>query len=943
MKHSRLLLGIAIAVLAPGVAPTSTSAQSGIYQDQFGPEGGTREYGWQINGTEPDANDSGLDGGVTGETWYADAGATIQFNGYENILSLTAPYQDAYLSFTPQPGFIYSLSATLYETGSNGDATAMGFVQNASPGRFIGSTVGSIDYVTLDDNGNLNTYTSAGITLTATATPGDLITLTLNTTGANWSTSVYDNGALLGSIAYTGAGGANPNPAKISAVALGNDAPGGNTSDDADFSLTVPGQATATVNWTDVQQRIDGFGASTAYTGDFTDAQADAFWSVTNGIGLSLNRAHINNDGSSSDAANCQLAQARGAVIWAACWSPPAAWKSNGSVTNGGYLLPAYYQAYADQLADYVTMMKTTYGVTIHGISPQNEPDQAQDYESCLMSGTQFDIFVRDYLAPTFAAYGLTTKIIMPEPSQWSLLPAYADATLTDSNALPCVGVVAAHNYDGGIGSVYSNATNQNKEIWETEVSDFNPFDPGITSGLAYAFKIHSLLVDAQINAWHFWTLTTNNSDNEGLYEQGIYTKRYYCIGNYSKFVRPGYNRIDATATPADGVYVSAYRQLCTGNFVLVAINENTADVTQAFAFNGFTSPSVTPWVTSGSLSLQQQAPIAGGTGFTATLSGSSVTTFVGVGTSLGNGTPAPYGSAPLGIVASGATIMQAEDYDLGGQGTACYVSFPSNLGVYRSDGVDIEPTADTGGGYDVGWTVAGQWMGYMVNVAESGTYSINARVASQSTGGVFHIESGPVGQIGGNGTTKLGTFVVPSTGGWQNWTTLSLAGVPLTTGTQWIRIVQDTSGYNINYLTFTPEPYLAWKNLYFTAAQLAAPAIGGDTASPGGDGIPNLMKYALNLNPWTDGVARLPAMSITASGSNGYLTLTYTHVIAATDIVYTPQVSGDLQTWSSGAGYVATVSVTPNGDGVTETVVAQDLTPIDGAPRFMRLMVTGP
>jgi len=139
--------------------------------------------------------------------------------------------------------------------------------------------------------------------------------------------------------------------------------------------------------------------------------------------------------------------------------------------------------------------------------------------------------------------------------------------------------------------------------------------------------------------------------------------------------------------------------------------------------------------------------------------------------------------------------------------------------------------------------------------------------------------------------------------------------------------------------------PYAVWQNQYFTPAQLADPAISGDMASPAKDGITNLMKYALNLNPLTAVVSGLPVQGTTVDGSNHtYLTLSYTQVIAATDITYSAQVSSDLQTWNSGPGYTLLLSGSNNPDGTTTTVVIQDLTPQDSAPkRFIRLQVTKP
>src|ERR1022692_2972076 len=67
---------------------------------------------------------------------------------------------------------------------------------------------------------------------------------------------------------------------------------------------------------------------------------------------------------------------------------------------------------------------------------------------------------------------------------------------------------------------------------------------------------------------------------------------------------------------------------------------------------------------------------------------------------------------------------IEAENYDTNGPGISYYdVSTGNNGGVYRSDDVDIESTTDTGGGYDVGWISAGEWLTYTVNVQETAVY----------------------------------------------------------------------------------------------------------------------------------------------------------------------------------------------------------------------------
>ena len=140
---------------------------------------------------------------------------------------------------------------------------------------------------------------------------------------------------------------------------------------------------------------------------------------------------------------------------------------------------------------------------------------------------------------------------------------------------------------------------------------------------------------------------------------------------------------------------------------------------------------------------------------------------------------------------------MQAANYDTGGQGVAYNVtSTNGTANSYRSDGVDLEACTDTGCGDDIGWTAAGQWFKYTVNVATAGTYTVSLRLASPSavTDGL-HIASS-------SGANLSGNINVPATGGWQTWTTVT-ATVTLPAGQQTLTIDQDNGGWNIHQLTF--------------------------------------------------------------------------------------------------------------------------------------------
>jgi hypothetical protein len=171
--------------------------------------------------------------------------------------------------------------------------------------------------------------------------------------------------------------------------------------------------------------------------------------------------------------------------------------------------------------------------------------------------------------------------------------------------------------------------------------------------------------------------------------------------------------------------------------------------------------------------------------GFTASLSGNSWQS--------SGGTEGPYGGTPAAVPGT----VQAANYDTGGQGVAYNVtSVNGTADSYRSDGVDLENCTDTGCGLDVGWTATGQWFRYTVNAASAGTDTVSFRVASPSgVTGAFHIADT-------SGNNLSGLVNVPSTGSWQNWTTVT-ASVTLPAGQQILVLDQDTGGWNIRYMSF--------------------------------------------------------------------------------------------------------------------------------------------
>ncbi len=211
---------------------------------------------------------------------------------------------------------------------------------------------------------------------------------------------------------------------------------------------------------------------------------------------------------------------------------------------------------------------------------------------------------------------------------------------------------------------------------------------------------------------------------------------------------------------------------------------------------------------------------------------------------------------------------------------------------------------------------------------------------------------------IGGGGPIGVGGATTP-----QGTSTTITGLAPETTYHYRLRLT-DNSGNNYTGAdaTFTTlaalTPIEEWRQSFFNTTSNSGDA--ADTATPCGDGMSNLLKYALRLNPTQPGVPPVVSLVPYTDGSTR-LSLSFNRALFATDLTYKVEAADDLAgPWAtiasaSGNGLFA---VTPPGDPAlltearppfglifahsTSSVVVHDTVPCaSAARRFLRLKIT--
>jgi glucuronoarabinoxylan endo-1,4-beta-xylanase len=396
-----------------------------------------------------------------------------------------------------------------------------------------------------------------------------------------------------------------------------------------DYIVSTPPLAIVYLDST--EQIIRGFGGANTliFRPDMTPAEVQtAFGNGAGQIGMTIMRLSIPPDSTqfSANAPSALAAQNLGAVIIATPWTPPAWMKTNDNI-SGGYLATNEYAAYAAHLNAFADTM-AAYGVSLYGISVQNEPDANVGYQSCSWNATQFLNFMR-YNAP---AVGV--PVFMPESE--SFTHQLSDSTLNDSLAAAHTAFIGGHIY-GATPSTYPLAFSKGKEQWMTEYlinsgssTNLTSVDTGWTGAIQTAKSINDCM-NANMSAYVWWYIVRYYGPIDDGADGGVtgsVTKKGYVMSQYAKFVRPGFSRVYATLSPGPTAYVTAYKQ--GTKVVIVVVNMGSSSLAMTFSLRNGTTGVFASYVTSGTKNcLEGNDVVVYNGSFSYTLDASSVTTFV--------------------------------------------------------------------------------------------------------------------------------------------------------------------------------------------------------------------------------------------------------------------------------------------------------------------------
>ncbi len=271
-------------------------------------------------------------------------------------------------------------------------------------------------------------------------------------------------------------------------------------------------------------------------------------------------------------------------------WSPPAFMKDNNSMIFGGKLKPEYYQTWANYFVKFIEEYRKR-GLTIWGVTVQNEPAAVQRWDSCIYDGEDERDFVKHYLGPTFQNSSAKDVKILIWDHNRDIIVERAKAVLDDPEAAKYVWGTAFHWYvseafenvgkvhdlfpDKGLlftegcqeGGVHFNSWDTGERYARNMIGDFNNFCQGYIDW--------NLFLDNTGGPNHVNNLCDAPIIVDIFPQKLIHQSSYYYIGHFSKYIRPASRRIDVKHQLND-LQITAFKNV-DGTIAVVLLNQQNS------------------------------------------------------------------------------------------------------------------------------------------------------------------------------------------------------------------------------------------------------------------------------------------------------------------------------------------------------------------------------
>ncbi len=287
-------------------------------------------------------------------------------------------------------------------------------------------------------------------------------------------------------------------------------------------------------------------------------------------------------------------------LLYASPWSPPSFMKSNGTMLQGGTLLPQFYQAWANYYVKFVKAYEKE-GMPIWGITIQNEPMATQKWESCLFTAATERDFLKKYLGPTMQKGGLGSKKIVVWDHNRDLMNQRANVIFDDPEASKYAWGMGFHWYETWAGEqpMFDNVRKV-REAYPTKNLLFTEgcverFDAKKYQFWGNAERYGISMINDFNNGtvgWTDWNILLD--ENGGPNHKGnfcfapihadsktgelIYTPSYYYIGHFSKFIRPNAKRV-STASSRSNLLSTSFVNT-DGKMVTIVMNQSSKKIT---------------------------------------------------------------------------------------------------------------------------------------------------------------------------------------------------------------------------------------------------------------------------------------------------------------------------------------------------------------------------